>query len=141
MQKRAVGSNRYCLRWLQTIVPVAAQRKTSILAVSTALGMLLIILIIGVLTNENTLIGEDNFFSGLTQLRDLDTGELIFNVVRIGQICKKCRAGDASWLCTHKNYLLPAWKSSKKTARMKAVSFRARSSVRCSRSCAVLWRR
>jgi hypothetical protein len=80
---------------------VLAQRKTSILAVSTALD-------------------DENFFSGLTQLVDPDTGKLIFNVCRIGQICKTCAASETPTACTHKNYLLPAWKSTTKTKRMKA---------------------
>src|SRR5690606_10484230 len=56
----------------------------------------------------------------LTQLKDPASGELIFNVVRIGQICKDCAKTETPWTCEHKNYMLPPWKSSGKTARMKA---------------------
>lgn len=81
-------------------MPVLGQVKTSLLALSTALD-------------------SDNFFSGLTQLRDGE-GRLIFNVCRIGQICKKCSEAGIGWKCTHKNYKLPQWKSPKKNKKLRA---------------------
>ena len=87
--------------WVETIVPVLQQVKTSLIAASTALD-------------------DRNYFSSLTKLRDPDTGRLIFNTVRISQICSKCQETETPWLCTHLNYKLPAWKSAKKTNRMKA---------------------
>lgn len=68
--------------WLNTILPLHLQEKTSILAATTP--------------QDNT-----SYNSFLISLKDPETNEHIFNVVNLFEVCIKCRAGDKPWQCTH----------------------------------------
>ena len=61
------------------------QTQTALLAISTALD-------------------EGNHYSALTKLEDKETGEPLFNVIRVGMVCEACAKTTTPWLCNHKAY-------------------------------------
>lgn len=87
---------------MDTIVPVMGQTETALLAISTALD-------------------DSNHYSALTKLEDKETGEPLFNVIRVGQVCEACRKTSTPWLCNHMAYDIPPWKSVKKQKRMEYI--------------------
>lgn len=64
---------------MDTIVPVMGQTETALLAISTALD-------------------EGNHYSALTKLEDKETGEPLFNVIRVGQVCEACQKTSTPWV-------------------------------------------
>lgn len=81
---------------------VMGQTQTALLAISTALD-------------------EGNHYSALTKLEDKETGEPLFNVIRVGQVCEACAKTTTPWLCNHKAYDIPPWKSAKKQKRFSYI--------------------
>jgi hypothetical protein len=86
----------------ENLLPLLQQKKTSLIAASTALG-------------------DRNYFSTLCKLKDPATGKLVFNVCQVSQICKDCRATETPQDCTHLNYKMPAWKSAKRTDKLRLL--------------------
>jgi hypothetical protein len=60
---------------------------------------------------------SEHFFSGLLRLVDPDTGDPLFNILRIGDPCDACKKTETPWLCSHKTEELPPWKSMKKQSK------------------------
>lgn len=60
-----------------------------------------------------------NFYTELTELRD-DRGELLFNVIKVGMVCRRCRGTDKEDQCTHPTGEKPPWKL-ETTEKMKAI--------------------
>lgn len=87
---------------MDTIIPVMGQARTSFIAVSTALD-------------------DSNHYSALTKLVDKETGEPLFNIMRIGQVCEPCQKTTTPWLCNHMAFDIPPWKSVKKQKRMEYI--------------------
>lgn len=87
---------------MDTIIPVLGQTQTALLAISTALD-------------------EGNHYSALTKLEDRETGEPLFNVIRVGQVCGACAKTTTPWLCNHMAYDIPPWKSAKKQKRFQYI--------------------
>ena len=61
-----------------------------------------------------------NFYSELFELKG-PTGESIFNTLRIGLSCERCKAMNKASECTHMKHLIPSWKSASKFDMVKAV--------------------
>ncbi len=78
------------------------QTQTALLAISTALD-------------------DSNHYSALTKLEDSETGEPLFNVIRVGQVCEACAKTTTPYLCNHKAYDIPPWKSVKKQKRFSTI--------------------
>ena len=61
-----------------------------------------------------------NFYSELFELKG-PTGDSIFNTLRIGLSCERCKAMNKASECTHMKHLIPSWKSASKFDMVKAV--------------------
>ncbi len=83
-----------------TIIPVATQRLTSLLMLSTPSGD-----------------SSQSYFTRLMELKDKATGQLCFHVVRIGVACEDCEAEGTPWKCDHVANENP-WMSSTKKRRL-----------------------
>ena len=79
---------------MEAIIPVLMQSNTCLLAITTPRD-------------------SEHFFSALLKLADED-GNLLFNILRIGNPCESCMAKEKPWLCSHKVDELPPWKSMNK---------------------------
>jgi len=60
-----------------------------------------------------TPLGQFNFHSGFSQLRD-SKGRKIINCIKVGLICKKCMEADHPEQCPHMKGRRPSWKSEDK---------------------------
>jgi hypothetical protein len=87
---------------MDTIIPVMGETMTALLAISTALD-------------------DSNHYSALTKLVDKDTGDPLFNVIRVGQVCEACQKTKTPWLCNHMAFDIPPWKSEVKQRRMASI--------------------
>lgn len=87
---------------LDTIFPVMGQTTCALIAISTALD-------------------DDNHYSALTKLVDPDTGNPLFNVITLTQICEACKKTETPWLCNHRAFDVPPWKSERKQNKLKQM--------------------
>jgi hypothetical protein len=85
--------------FMGTLVPMCADKKSSLIATTTVQG-------------------TDNHASILANLTDA-TGEHLINVIQILGICEKCRALDRGRECTHKATEIPDFKDEDKLNKIK----------------------
>lgn len=71
----------------------------------------------------STPLTDRNWFSALLQAVDEDTGELFFNVKRLGLVCKKCAKLPTAEManCTHMSDEQPPWKDASRTSKFKQL--------------------
>lgn len=74
-----------------------------------------------VLIMISTPVDSFNFFSGLLELRDPDTGSRVFLVYDVELICKRCKMKDRPSDCRHMLKFLPPWKSAEKMDVVKLI--------------------
>ena len=85
----------------EVIVPLMEVRGTATICISTPLG-------------------SWNFYSELTEIRD-DKGRLLFNVIRVGMSCRRCKRAGKEDTCNHPSVNRPEWKSEDGFAKVKAI--------------------
>jgi len=61
-----------------------------------------------------------NFYSELTEVRD-DRGRLVFNVIKVGMVCERCRGTEREDQCTHPSGDRPDWKPEDNLEKVKAI--------------------
>ena len=85
----------------EVIVPLLEVRGTALICISTPLG-------------------KWNFYSELTESKDED-GEYLFNVIKVGMVCDRCRGTDKEKDCNHPVPDRPAWKDEDAHETVKAI--------------------
>lgn len=78
----------------EVVVPLLGMRDTALIAISTILG-------------------PDNFYSKLVDLKDAN-GDGLFETQKFELVCDACRASKTPWRCTHMTDTMPPWLSSDK---------------------------
>lgn len=69
----------------------------------------------------STPLGDDNYYSQLTQIKDENNKDL-FRSLSIELICPACKAKDADAVeCVHRLDQLPAWKSEARQEKVKRI--------------------
>lgn len=61
-----------------------------------------------------------NFYSELTDVKD-ENGNHIFNVIKVGMVCEKCKRTEHPEKCMHKIAERPAWKDKDKFSTVKQI--------------------
>ena len=84
--------------FFEIVTPLLEMQQTALIAISTP--------------QDAT-----NFYSELFELKDAD-GEELFNTMRVSLICDACMESEHPERCTHREHLIPPWKS---TAKLKMV--------------------
>ena len=87
--------------FFEIVVPLLEMATTALIAISTPQDKL-------------------NFYSEMFELRD-NTGELFFRTIRVSLVCDKCRAAGKGSECTHKQDMIPPWKSAAKLDMVRAL--------------------
>lgn len=87
--------------FFEIVVPLLEMETTALIAISTPQDKL-------------------NFYSEMFELRD-NTGELFFRTIRVSLVCDKCKAAGKGSECTHKQDLIPPWKSAAKLDMVRAL--------------------
>ena len=85
----------------EVIVPLMEVRGTATICISTP-------------------VGSWNFYSELTELLD-DHGKLLFNVIKVGMVCDKCKGTEREHECTHPTGHRPEWKPDDTFEKVKAI--------------------
>jgi len=68
----------------------------------------------------STPVGSWNFYSELTELRD-DRGDLLFNVIKVGMVCDRCKGTEREDECNHPTGDRPEWKPDDTFEKVKAI--------------------
>ena len=81
------------------------------------------LLLIGVtsLICISTLTSEINFYTRLFKIKDPITGLPVFAQLQVTLACDECRDAGTAATCKHMLHLVPAWQSSARHERLKAV--------------------
>tara|TARA_B110001452_G_C15241783_1_gene430104 strand:- start:15964 stop:17517 length:1554 start_codon:yes stop_codon:yes gene_type:complete len=87
--------------FFEIVVPLLEMATTALIAISTPQDKL-------------------NFYSEMFELRD-NTGELFFRTIRVSLVCAKCQAAGKGADCTHKQDMIPPWKSVAKLDMVRAL--------------------
>jgi hypothetical protein len=69
----------------------------------------------------STLTSEINFYTRLFKIKDPITGLPVFAQLQVTLACDACREAGAAATCRHMLHLVPAWQSSLRHERLKAV--------------------
>jgi len=64
---------------------------------------------------------DDNYYNDLMDLEDPITKQPLFKTIRIGLACDDCVAKGETNKCTHKQDLIPPWKSTTRQTRMQEI--------------------
>ena len=101
----------------EVVVPLLGVSNTAVLGISTPLG-------------------EDNYYSQITMLKD-ESKRPLFKSLSIQLICDACRENDKDALsCVHRLDLLPQWKSQGRQEKVKRIMESGQ--CRCACACASL---
>lgn len=87
--------------FFEIVVPLLEMATTALIAISTPQDKL-------------------NFYSEMFELRD-NTGEPFFRTIRVSLVCDKCKAAGKGSECTHKQDMIPPWKSAAKLDMVRAL--------------------
>ena len=85
----------------EVIVPLMKVRNTAIICISTPLGAW-------------------NFYSELTEIKN-EHGRPLFNVIKVGMACARCRGTEREAECTHPSTDLPEWNDDAGIDKIKAI--------------------
>ena len=85
----------------EVIVPLMEVRGTATICISTPLG-------------------SWNFYSELTEVRN-EKGERLFNVIKVGMICERCKGAGKEDQCNHHSEHRPDWKPIESLEKMRAI--------------------
>jgi hypothetical protein len=88
----------------EVIAPLLGVERTVVLAISTP--------------DES----EDNYYSRLMDIKDpMEENAPLFKTIRIGLACDTCVSNNQASQCTHKQKLVPPWKSSRRQDKMRKI--------------------
>lgn len=87
--------------FFEIVVPLLEMATTALIAISTPQDKL-------------------NFYSEMFELKD-HTGQPFFRTIRVSLVCEKCREAGVGAQCTHKQDLIPPWKSAAKLDMVRAL--------------------
>lgn len=87
--------------FFEIVVPLLEMATTALIAISTPQDKL-------------------NFYSEMFELRD-NTGETFFRTIKVSLVCDKCKSAGTGASCTHKQDLIPPWKSAAKLDMVRAL--------------------
>lgn len=68
----------------------------------------------------STPISSFNFYSELTEIRD-DKGEILFNVIKVGMVCDRCKGTEKEEECNHPTGDRPEWKPDDTLEKVRAI--------------------
>jgi hypothetical protein len=83
----------------EVVVPLLGLRDTALIAISTILG-------------------PDNFYTKLVELKDKQ-GKTLFDIQKFELVCDACRKTATPWQCTHMTDTLPPWLSEDKHTKIR----------------------
>jgi hypothetical protein len=69
----------------------------------------------------STLTSDINFYTRLFKIKDPITGLPVFAQLQVALVCNACREAGTAASCRHMLHLVPAWQSSARHERLKAV--------------------
>ena len=69
----------------------------------------------------STLTSDINFYTRLFKIKDAITGLPVFAQLQVALVCNACREAGTAASCKHMLHLVPAWQSSARHERLKAV--------------------
>jgi hypothetical protein len=69
----------------------------------------------------STLTSDINFYTRLFKIKDPITGLPVFAQLQVALVCNACREAGQAASCRHMLHLVPAWQSSARHERLKAV--------------------
>lgn len=85
----------------EVIVPLLGVKGSSLICISTALG-------------------RRNFYTQLTEVKD-ENDKLLFNVIKVGTVCERCRGTENEADCRHPATNMPDWKDEDGQDTMRAI--------------------
>jgi hypothetical protein len=91
--------------FFEVIAPLLGVENTAVVAISTP--------------DED----DNNYYSDLMEIKNPeDPKETLFKTIRIGLACEACIQAGAGATCTHRQQLIPPWKSNRRQKRLRHMT-------------------